>query len=108
MLSSRPPAGKIGCLVISPSRELASQIAAEAEKLLKFHSNFTVKVFFGETNMKRDVISKSEGHHILVATPGRLIAHFENTPGFKNAFSNVRVVLVSLKHDMYSTCSLIV
>lgn len=37
------PAGKISALIISPTRELASQIAVEAEQLGKFH-NITVQV----------------------------------------------------------------
>ena len=34
----------IGCLVISPTRELAQQIGAETEKLLHFQRNFMRKV----------------------------------------------------------------
>lgn len=37
------PSGKISALIISPTRELASQIAVEAEQLGKFH-NITVQV----------------------------------------------------------------
>ena len=36
-------AGKISALIISPTRELASQIAVEAEALGRFH-NVTVQV----------------------------------------------------------------
>lgn len=37
------PSGKISALIISPTRELASQIAVEAQALGKFH-NITVQV----------------------------------------------------------------
>ena len=44
-------ANKISALVISPTRELASQIAVEAEALGRFH-NVTVQVSMGLTTLK--------------------------------------------------------
>ena len=60
-------------LVISPTRELASQIGDEAEKLLTFHRDMSVQVVFGGTKTTRDVSRfKSKMPTVLVATPGRL------------------------------------
>lgn len=63
----------VGILVISPTRELASQIGDEAEKLLTFHKDMTVQVVFGGTKTARDITRmKARIPTVLVATPGRL------------------------------------
>lgn len=70
----------IGCLVISPTRELAQQIGAETEKLLHFQRNFMRKVVVcvGGTNKNKDVRAL-EGHTpIVIATPGRLLDHLQD------------------------------
>ncbi|KAF1813775.1 DEAD-domain-containing protein [Eremomyces bilateralis CBS 781.70] len=59
-------------LVISPTRELAEQIAAEARRLTA-NTNVIVQVAVGGSN-KRAALQemRRRGCHILVATPGRL------------------------------------
>ena len=70
----------IGILVISPTRELATQIGVQAEKLLTFHKDLHCQVMYGGTKMTRDVnMLNKRLPTILVATPGRLIDHLENT-----------------------------
>ncbi|KAL3162374.1 hypothetical protein ABBQ32_010052 [Trebouxia sp. C0010 RCD-2024] len=72
------PSGKISALIISPTRELASQIAVEAQALGKFH-NITVQCVVGGTNMDSEIKRmKRTPPHILVATPGRLVDHLQN------------------------------
>lgn len=39
VLASRAPPGRVSCLVLSPTRELARQIGVETHKMLTFHSN---------------------------------------------------------------------
>jgi ATP-dependent RNA helicase MSS116 len=75
------PRGTVACLVISPTRELAAQIAAEATKLIAFQRNppMTVQVVVGGTNMKSEASRMAARMpDILVATPGRLIDHLRN------------------------------
>jgi superfamily II DNA/RNA helicase len=70
----------IGILIVSPTRELASQIADQAEKLLTFHPDTKVQVMFGGTNMKTDINQLNRKlPTVLVATPGRLLDHLEST-----------------------------
>jgi CRISPR/Cas system-associated endonuclease/helicase Cas3 len=70
----------IGILIVSPTRELASQIADQAEKLLTFHPDTKVQVMFGGTNMKTDINQLNRRlPTVLVATPGRLLDHLEST-----------------------------
>ena len=70
----------IGCLVISPTRELAQQIGAETEKLLHFQRNFMRKVVVcvGGTNKNKDVRALEGLTPIVIATPGRLLDHLQD------------------------------
>lgn len=64
---------EVGILIISPTRELATQIGDEAEKLLTFHKSLTVQVVFGGTKTTRDVSRLNKRiPTVLIATPGRL------------------------------------
>ena len=71
--------GAVSCLVLSPTRELASQIHEEAKALLTFH-NLKAQVVFGGTNInsERNRLN-SQACDFLVATPGRLIDHFQTS-----------------------------
>ncbi|KAL4909865.1 hypothetical protein BDW74DRAFT_143903 [Aspergillus multicolor] len=62
----------IRCIVVSPTRELAEQIAVEAKRMVG-NSGLQVQIAVGGT-MKRAALHQlqREGCHILVATPGRL------------------------------------
>ncbi|KAK7179605.1 hypothetical protein DPSP01_011657 [Paraphaeosphaeria sporulosa] len=62
----------IRAIIISPTRELAEQIAVEAKKLLA-GTSLIVQTAVGGT-MKKAMLMKTqrEGCHIMVGTPGRL------------------------------------
>lgn len=72
---------EVHCLVISPTRELALQISAETEKLLMFHKPNMKKVVtcVGGTNKNKDVRALKGITPIVVATPGRLLDHLQNS-----------------------------
>ncbi|KAA3460151.1 putative DEAD-box ATP-dependent RNA helicase 48 isoform X1 [Gossypium australe] len=66
-------------LILCPTRELASQLAAEANALLKYHNGLGVQTLVGGTRFKVDQKRlESEPCQIIVATPGRLLDHVEN------------------------------
>jgi ATP-dependent RNA helicase MSS116 len=69
---SRARASDIRAIIVSPTRELAEQIAAEATKLCNA-TDLIVQIAVGG-NSKGMMLRKTrqEGCHILVATPGRL------------------------------------
>ncbi|OWP01572.1 hypothetical protein B2J93_4676 [Marssonina coronariae] len=69
---SRARASDIRAVIISPTRELAEQIAVEAAKLCR-GTDLIVQVAVGG-NSKKSMLQKTlrEGCHILVGTPGRL------------------------------------
>jgi ATP-dependent RNA helicase RhlE len=62
------------CLVLSPTRELASQIA-ESFKTYGRHLGVTVAVVFGGVGHKPQRDALYRGVDVLVATPGRLLDH---------------------------------
>ena len=68
-------------VVLAPTRELAIQIAEQFEGL---GSIIGVKcaVVVGGVDMMAQSITLSRKPHIIVATPGRLVDHLENTKGF--------------------------
>jgi ATP-dependent RNA helicase RhlE len=70
------PAPRRGCrvLVLSPTRELASQIA-ESFRAYGRHMGLSVAVVFGGVKYGPQVRALAGGVDILVATPGRLIDH---------------------------------
>ncbi|EMS51658.1 DEAD-box ATP-dependent RNA helicase 31 [Triticum urartu] len=88
----RPP---ISVIVVCPTRELADQAAAEANKLLKFHPSIGVQLVIGGTRM---ALEQKRMHtnpcQILVATPGRLKDHMENTPGFATRLMGVKFLIL--------------
>ncbi|XP_022759924.1 probable DEAD-box ATP-dependent RNA helicase 48 [Durio zibethinus] len=66
-------------LILCPTRELASQLAAEANALLKYHDGIGVQTLVGGTRFKVDQKRlESDPCKIMVATPGRLLDHVEN------------------------------
>lgn len=68
-------------LVLTPTRELAIQIGEQFEAL---GSSIGVKctVIVGGLDMVSQALQLAKKPHILVATPGRLVDHLENTKGF--------------------------
>lgn len=65
-------ASKIQMLVLSPTRELAIQIADEVNKLIK-NTDFVMLPIYGGVDTHNQIKKIDKGVHIIVATPGRLI-----------------------------------
>ena len=61
----------IRALVISPTRELAEQIAVEARKLVR-NTDISVQTAVGGTGKRQGLQKIQDSCHILVGTPGRL------------------------------------
>lgn len=88
----KPP---INVLVVCPTRELATQAATEANKLLKYHPSIGVQVVIGGTRLTQEQKRlQANPCQFLVATPGRLIDHIENTPGFVTRLMGVKVLIL--------------
>lgn len=68
-------------LVLAPTRELAYQISEQFEALGSLISVRSA-VIVGGMPMVEQAIALGKKPHIIVATPGRLLDHLENTKGF--------------------------
>jgi ATP-dependent RNA helicase DDX47/RRP3 len=74
------PTGLFAC-VISPTRELAYQISQQFEALGSAMGVRCV-VIVGGMDLMSQKVALAKKPHIVVATPGRLNDHLENTKGF--------------------------
>lgn len=74
----RTTADDIRALIISPTRELAEQIAAEAKRLV-VNTGVIVQTAVGGTQKREGLRTmQRQGCHILVGTPGRLFDIFSD------------------------------
>ncbi|MCJ1364409.1 hypothetical protein MMC16_003519 [Acarospora aff. strigata] len=69
---SRASSSDIRAIIISPTRELAEQIAAEARKLVKYTGIIVQTAVGGSSKSYMLRQTQREGCHLLVGTPGRL------------------------------------
>eukprot|EP00933_Yihiella_yeosuensis_P004091 TRINITY_DN10800_c0_g1_i1.p1 TRINITY_DN10800_c0_g1~~TRINITY_DN10800_c0_g1_i1.p1 ORF type:complete len:678 (+),score=172.20 TRINITY_DN10800_c0_g1_i1:56-2089(+) len=75
------PRNGVGALVISPTRELAMQIYDVLRNISKYMSQ-PILCVVGGMNRRPEAEKLVKGVNILVATPGRLLDHMQNTKGF--------------------------
>ncbi|TKX20923.1 ATP-dependent RNA helicase has1 [Elsinoe australis] len=85
------PRNGTGVIVVSPTRELALQIFGVARELMAHHSQ-TFGIVIGGANRRAEAEKLSKGVNLLIATPGRLLDHLQNTPGF--IYKNVRALII--------------
>ncbi|XP_075484344.1 LOW QUALITY PROTEIN: putative DEAD-box ATP-dependent RNA helicase 48 [Primulina tabacum] len=82
-------------LVLCPTREIASQICAEANVLLKHHDGVGVQTLVGGTRFKVDQKRlESNLCQIIVATPGRLLDHIENKSSFSVRLMGLQMLIL--------------
>lgn len=74
------PKGLFACVLV-PTRELAFQISKQFEGLGSAIGVRTA-VIVGGTDRMAQAVALSKRPHIIIATPGRLDDHLENTKGF--------------------------
>ncbi|KAH0537538.1 ATP-dependent RNA helicase [Glutinoglossum americanum] len=93
MLSSLrfKPRNGTGVIVVSPTRELALQIFGVARELMAHHSQ-TYGIVIGGANRRAESEKLTKGVNLLIATPGRLLDHLQNTQGF--IFKNLKALVI--------------
>ena len=85
-----------GALIISPTRELATQIANEALRLTSRQDGFEVRLFVGGASKRMQMRDWMRGRRdIVVATPGRMRDLLENEPEISKGFENCPFVRIS-------------
>jgi ATP-dependent RNA helicase DeaD len=65
---------RVQALIISPTRELAQQITAEAKKLSAF-KEINILAAYGGEDVEKQIRRLKGGIHLVVGTPGRLLDH---------------------------------
>lgn len=76
-LNERKLSGKsrpVRALILTPTRELAAQVAESVDTYGK-HLPFTSAVIFGGVNINPQITKLRRGVDIVIATPGRLLDH---------------------------------
>ncbi|KAJ6469369.1 P-loop containing nucleoside triphosphate hydrolase protein [Mycena sanguinolenta] len=85
----------VGTLIISPTRELATQIANEALRLTHHHSDFEVRLFTGGSSKRMQMRDWMKGRKdIVVSTPGRLRDLLESEPDVRSAVAETSVFIL--------------
>jgi ATP-dependent RNA helicase DDX18/HAS1 len=85
------PRNGTGVIVVSPTRELALQIFGVARELMAHHSQ-TYGIVIGGANRRAEAEKLAKGINLLIATPGRLLDHLQNTQGF--VFKNLKALII--------------
>eukprot|EP00190_Bangiopsis_sp_CCMP1999_P007041 CAMPEP_0198723246 /NCGR_PEP_ID=MMETSP1475-20131203/786_1 /TAXON_ID= ORGANISM="Unidentified sp., Strain CCMP1999" /NCGR_SAMPLE_ID=MMETSP1475 /ASSEMBLY_ACC=CAM_ASM_001111 /LENGTH=616 /DNA_ID=CAMNT_0044484309 /DNA_START=15 /DNA_END=1865 /DNA_ORIENTATION=+ len=100
-------------IIITPTRELALQIYQNIRDVWKYHMH-THGVVMGGANRRAEADKLSKGVTVLVATPGRLLDHLQNTSGFlyKNLQSLIideadRILEVGFEEEMHQILKLL-
>ncbi|XP_051567054.1 ATP-dependent RNA helicase DDX18 isoform X2 [Myxocyprinus asiaticus] len=85
------PRNGTGVIILSPTRELAMQTYGVMKELMTHHVH-TYGLIMGGSNRSAEAQKLANGVNILVATPGRLLDHLQNTPGFM--FKNLQCLII--------------
>jgi len=62
-------------IIITPTRELADQIATQLRKIASYKSNLKILTLYGGVPLRAQAESLAKGAHILIGTPGRIQDH---------------------------------
>lgn len=71
-----PQVNKIQAFILTPTRELAIQVAAELGRIAKFKRLRVLPVYGGQP-IDRQIRSLRSGVHIVIGTPGRVLDHLD-------------------------------
>uniref|UniRef100_A0A8C3AJU6 ATP-dependent RNA helicase n=1 Tax=Cyclopterus lumpus TaxID=8103 RepID=A0A8C3AJU6_CYCLU len=85
------PRNGTGVVILSPTRELAMQTYGVLKELMSHHVH-TFGLTMGGSNRSAEAQRLANGVNILVATPGRLLDHLQNTPGFM--YKNLQCLII--------------
>ncbi|KAK4700708.1 hypothetical protein P7C70_g5535, partial [Phenoliferia sp. Uapishka_3] len=87
----------VGALIVSPTRELATQIAQEAKALTYHLPNFGVRLLVGgepRGKQLRDFARPGASNDIVVGTPGRMVDLIQSESIVRKAVANTRMLIL--------------
>lgn len=85
------PRNGTGVVILSPTRELAMQTYGVIKELMTHHVH-TFGLIMGGSNRSAEAQRLANGVNIVVATPGRLLDHLQNTPAFM--YKNLQCLII--------------
>ncbi|XP_006821167.1 uncharacterized protein LOC100374033 [Saccoglossus kowalevskii] len=85
------PRNGTGVIIISPTRELSMQTYGVLREVLKYHYH-TFGLIMGGANRAEESKKLGKGVNIVVATPGRLLDHLQNSPQFM--YKNLQCLVI--------------
>ncbi|KAJ1653210.1 hypothetical protein IWQ61_006626 [Dispira simplex] len=85
----------VAAIIISPTRELANQIADEAEKLARHH-RFGVMTMVGGTERRQTLRRLNNGYRsdIVVGTPGRIMDLLQSSHEFSSRIQKCKLLVL--------------
>lgn len=86
------PRNGTGAIIISPTRELSMQTFGVLKELMDKHHHQTYGLLMGGANRQIESEKLAKGLNIVVATPGRLLDHLQNTPDF--LYKNLQILVI--------------
>jgi len=95
--SASTPEPKTQVLVLSPTRELAIQIAEEFARLAACHEGISILPIYGGQPIERQFRALERGAQIVVGTPGRILDHLDRGT---LSFDSVRLVVLDEADQM--------
>ena len=90
LASGRAKARLPRSLILAPTRELAAQVADSFEKFSTYHK-LSMALLIGGVSFTDQNMALSKGVDVLIATPGRLLDHFERG---KVLLTDVKVLVI--------------
>ena len=69
----------VQALILTPTRELAKQVGNEVHKFGKYKKKLKTAVIFGGVSFRDQLRDIRDGAQIIIATPGRLLDHLEQS-----------------------------
>jgi len=90
LASGRAKARLPRSLILAPTRELAAQVAESFEKFSTYHK-LTMALLIGGVSFADQNAALDKGVDVLIATPGRLLDHFERG---KVLLTDVKILVI--------------
>jgi superfamily II DNA/RNA helicase len=90
LASGRAKARLPRSLILAPTRELAAQVAESFEKFSSYHK-LNMALLIGGVSFSDQNAALSKGVDVLIATPGRLLDHFERG---KVLLNDVKILVI--------------
>lgn len=92
LLYKQAKVAKTRVIVLTPTRELAIQVADVGRKLGQYVHNFSIGLAVGGLNLRQQEQELKKRPDVVIATPGRLIDHIRNSPSF--SVDDVEIVVM--------------